>query len=335
MLKYIFYFILIFFLIYFDNKGFNITNIFILLYNFKTIWPDFYKIYGKNYLNLYIIAHKDFKNDLTNKFYKILCDDPKQLNNSYPIDILSSNKGNELYSRKKGYSEGSKIFYIWKQYKNKKITSKYVGFNHYQRIFSFVNNIPNLDKIFKNYDIILNNHITLNMTIKEHYYENHNGDDIESILDIIKEKFPDYYKSAVKVLNSTEIYLCNIFIMKSDDFIKYGNFVFTTLLEFDKKYNLKNDEDIKNYVKTINKYKKKNIYKTYEEIISGQSRLEGYLMERLSNIFYYYHFKNIYEIRFQNKRKKKLMKFLEIIIIFLLIFSLLKEKKNNKKFKIK
>ena len=340
MFKLLFYLILISFLIYIDNKGFklliNIRNIFISLYDFKTMWPDFYKIYGKNYLNLYIIAHKDFKNDITNKFYKILCDNPKQLNSSYPLEIIFSNKGNELYSRKKGYSEGSKMFYIWKQYKNKKITSKYVGFNHYRRIFSFVNDIPNLEKIFKNYDVILNNHVILNMTIKEQYYENHNGDDIESVLNIIKEKFPEYYKSALKVLNSTKIYFCNIFIMKSDDFIKYGNFVFPTLLEFDKKYKFKNDKDVKNYVKTINKYKKINIYnKTYENIISEQSRLEGYLLERLSNIFYYHHFKKIYEVRFQSKSKRIFIKILEIIIFFLLIFSLQKEKRKNKKLKIK
>ena len=340
MFKLLFYLILISFLIYIDNKGFklliNIRNIFISLYDFKTMWPDFYKMYGKNYLNLYIITHKDFKNDITNKFYKILCDNPKQLNSSYPLEIIFSNKGNELYSRKKGYSEGSKMFYIWKQYKNKKITSKYVGFNHYRRIFSFVNDIPNLEKIFKNYDVILNNHVILNMTIKEQYYENHNGDDIESVLNIIKEKFPEYYKSALKVLNSTKIYFCNIFIMKSDDFIKYGNFVFPTLLEFDKKYKFKNDKDVKNYVKTINKYKKINIYnKTYENIISEQSRLEGYLLERLSNIFYYHHFKKIYEVRFQSKSKRIFIKILEIIIFFLLIFSLQKEKRKNKKLKIK
>ncbi len=228
------------------------------------------------------------------------------------------------------------MFYIWKQYKNKKITSKYVGFNHYRRIFSFVNDIPNLEKIFKNYDVILNNHVILNMTIKEQYYENHNGDDIESVLNIIKEKFPEYYKSALKVLNSTKIYFCNIFIMKSDDFIKYGNFVFPTLLEFDKKYKFKNDKDVKNYVKTINKYKKINIYnKTYEKIISEQSRLEGYLLERLSNIFYYHHFKKIYEVRFQSKSKRIFIKILEIIVFFLLIFSLQKEKRKNKKLKIK
>ena len=37
--------------------------------------------------------------------------------------------------------------------------------------------------------------------------------------------------------------------MKKNDFIKYGDFVFGVLLEFDKRHNLKNDDDkIKNII---------------------------------------------------------------------------------------
>ena len=335
MIKIKYYLILFILFIYIDNKGYKlikkIYQIFINLSEFKSINPDFFNIYGKNYLNLYIITHKDFKNEFTNKFYKILCDERQQLKNSYNLEIINTNNENELYSKKKGYSEGSKIYYIWKQYKNKNIDSKYVGFNHYSRIFSFMNNIPNLEKIFKYYDVILNNHIDLGKkTIKELYYENHYGPDIENIIDIIKEKFPDYYESALKVLNSNKIYYCNVFIMKKDDFIKYGNFVFSVLSEFDKKHNLKSDNDIKNYVMNVNKFikRKDRSFKSYEEFIETQSRIEGYLMERLSNVFFGYHFKKIYEIRFKSKKTK--IKIIETILIFFIIFLFLKTNKKDK-----
>lgn len=42
--------------------------------------------------------------------------------------------------KKKGYCEGSKIYYIWKKYLKKELFSKYVGFIHYQRVFDFKNN---------------------------------------------------------------------------------------------------------------------------------------------------------------------------------------------------
>jgi hypothetical protein len=54
---------------------------------------------------------------------------------------------------------------------------------------------------------------------------------------------------ALKTLCSKKFYIYNIFIMKREDFIKYGNFEFTILNEFDKKNNLNSYEDIKNYKK--------------------------------------------------------------------------------------
>ena len=242
-----------------------------------------------NYLNLYIITHKDFNNYITNPNYKILCDDYFQLKNNYTLNIINTKNNNELFEKRIGYSEGSKIYYIWKKYKNNEIKSKYVGFNHYRRIFNFGNNIPNLDNIFKNYDVILKKRNRFKLSLKKQYYKSHNGKDLNEILVIIKNKFPKYYSIALKVIKSRKFYTCNIFIMKSEDFIEYGNFVFTILNEFDKRHNLISDKKIKNYVSKVKKGKKFKI--------DYQRRLEGFLLERISNIFYNYHFKKKYQIK--------------------------------------
>jgi hypothetical protein len=95
-------------------------------------------------------------------------------------------------------------------------------------------------------------------------------------------------------MNMTFGNFCNIFIMKKDDFIEYGNFVFGVLFEFDRRNNLNSDEDIKKYIEKnfINKTKFDNIVNS----INYQRRLEGFLLERLTNIFYNFKFKNKYEI---------------------------------------
>ena len=204
---------------------------------------------NSNFLNLYIITHKDFNNNITNPNYKILCDDYYQLKNNYTLNVINTKNNNELFEKRIGYSEGSKIYYIWKQYKNNIIKSKYVGFNHYRRIFNFGNNIPELDKIFKKYDVILNRRFRSKLSLKKQYYKSHNEKDLNDILNIIKNKFPKYYSMALKTLCSKKFYIYNIFIMKREDFIKYGNFEFTILNEFDKKNNLNSYEDIKNYKK--------------------------------------------------------------------------------------
>ena len=252
-----------------------------------------------NYLNLYIITHKDFNNYISNLNYKILCDDYFQLKNNYSLNIINTKNNNELFEKRIGYSEGSKIYYIWKQYKNNIIKSKYVGFNHYRRIFNFGNKIPDLDKIFKKYDVILNKRFRAKLTMKKQYYKSHNEKDLNEILNIIKNKFPKYYSIALKTIKSKKFYICNIFIMKSEDFIKYGNFVFTILNEFDKNNNLISDENIKDYVLKNKKKKKRKKFK-----VEYQRRLQGFLLERISNIFYNYHFKKKLQIKTKSKFKK-------------------------------
>ena len=251
-----------------------------------------------NYLNLYIITHKDFNNYITNPNYKILCDDYFQLKKNYTLTVLNSKNNNELYKKRIGYSEGSKIYYIWKQYKNNIIKSKYVGFNHYRRIFRFGNKIPNLDEIFRKYDVILNRRRWARSTLKNQFCKFHNEIDLNETINIIKDKFPEYYPIALKTINSKGYFMSNIFIMKSKDFIEYGNFVFTILKEFDKRNNFTTDDNIRNYVIKMKKIKKKR------NKIGYQRRLQGFLLERISNIFYNYHFKKIYQIRTKSRFKK-------------------------------
>ena len=72
-------------------------------------------------INMYIVTHKDFANDvIVNPLYKILCDDKSQLQKNYKLEIIETNKNNLLYPKRRGYSEGSKIYPIWKLYKEGK-----------------------------------------------------------------------------------------------------------------------------------------------------------------------------------------------------------------------
>ena len=241
-------------------------------------------------VNMYICTHKDFKNNvITNPAYKILCDRKSQLKNNYNLEIIETNINNELYPKNRGYSEGSKIYPIWKLYKEGNITSKYVGLFHYRRVFPFKNDIPDLDEIFLKYDVIVKERYTHKTTTYQQFADCHYVSFLDECVDIIKEKYPEYYEDSRKFLNKTWANYCNIFIAKKEDFIKWGDFVFGVLLELDKKYNLKTDDDIK---KLIIKRAGKHPKNTYDY----QSRLESFLMERIGNMFYDHHWKNRYEL---------------------------------------
>ncbi len=134
--------------------------------------------------------------------------------------------------------------------------------------------------------------------MRESYGNEHFENFLDECIEIIKDKYPEYYPTALKTLNKYEMSYCNIFIMKEEDFIKYGEFVFGILLEFDKRHNLINDDDIKSFISSeIDRLGKKNYNLDY------QSRQEGFILERISNIFYNYHFKKKYQIKTKSKFK--------------------------------
>ena len=238
-------------------------------------------------LNLYICTHKDFPDKINKRnYYKILCDRTNQLKNKYSLEIIPTEKDNELYPKNLGYSECSKIYYIWKKYKSGNISSEYVGFNHYKRVFNFKNNVPNLTEIFNQYDVILHSEFNLGKTMKQQYSNVHLGKFLDEVLEIIKLNFTEYYQTALNSMKRTKMNTCNIFIMKKEYFLIYGEFLFGVLMEFDRRHNLNTDEDIKNFVlQEFKKQGKKNININY------QRRAEGFLAERISQIFYDYHFK--------------------------------------------
>ena len=249
---------------------------------------------NSTFVNLYIVTHKEFKNDaIFNPSYKILVDDISILKKEYKLEIIpTNNTDNVLYPKRIGYSECSKIYPIWKLYKAGNITSKYVGFFHYRRIFEFTNNIPDLDTIFQKFDAILMKRFIFKGTIYEQFMNCHIPHFLDESVEIIKEKFPEYAPYCDKYLKKTWGNFCNIFIMKKDDFIKWGEFLYGVLLELDRRYNLTTDEDIKNLMREEIKHNNK----IGMNQLDYQSRLEAFLSERISGIFYEKHFQKIYEI---------------------------------------
>ena len=199
-------------------------------------------------VNIFIMTHKDFYNILTNQIYTIVADEPSQLSYKYDLKVIYANKG-KLFKKSKAYGEMAKLYYIYELYKNGSLSSKYIGLNHYSRYFNFLDDVPDFDTIFENYDIILNNKSTPNISLETQYCAIHICKSLLEVIKILKEIKPEYYKTAKESLKANEIYYCNLFIMKKEDFLKYCEFIYDILLEYDRRHNLTNQKDIINYVK--------------------------------------------------------------------------------------
>lgn len=235
---------------------------------------------NKKTLDIFISTHKDFKVCPTNDIYKIVTPTNFKIEKGlkrYVADV-------PLYEL--SYNELMAIYWIWQNYPLK----KYVGLCHYRKYFDFFNDVPNIDDIFKNHDIILLQPLHLGFSIYKQYSICHNGEDLEMVSDIIREKYKDLYDFWIDTLNQNILCYANMFIMRTDDFQRYCNFLFPILKEYEKRNGLTYEQSYREHVEN-NKEKYLKTFSPNNEVWY-QMRICGYLSERLFTFWVMLNFKN-------------------------------------------
>lgn len=208
-------------------------------------------------------------------------------------DMLHDDNGNNISEKNPMYCELTAQYWAWKN-----DDADYYGFFHYRRYMNFSDKIlphnpfedaeinylddsalellnlddENVQRKVKQYDVIATTQVDLHKLVppvKSNYeqyaitpyqYE----EDLAVLLDIIKERYPEYYETAVNYFESSLGYFCNMFIMKREIFHEYSKWLFDILFE----------------------HEKRRDYTNYD--ITGY-RVSGYLGERLFGIWYTYH----------------------------------------------
>lgn len=232
----------------------------------------------KNFINIYVIFYKPYIQIPSEILTPILC--KRDIVNKN-LNILAADTGDNITNENALYSEYSVFYWVWKN----DLTSKYVGFFHYRRYLSLIDNVSNqsdfssypdcygwnyetANNLLKDYDIIVPTpHSFTPWNIKEQYSFYHDVSYLEKALEIIKNKYPDYIEDCNKVLSSNTGHFCNIFIMRRDIFNNHMSFIMDIFSE------------LKPYLKP-----------------NYQHRFFGYLGERLFNC-YMEHFKRTTNLR--------------------------------------
>ena len=204
-------------------------------------------------------------------------------------DMLRDNDGENISNLNPMFCELTTQYWAWKNVK-----SDYIGFCHYRRYFDFSkqNHEENdygeiiassinaqsqteyclkdeaIESLVSQYDIVTTENKKLIdfpgdiRTPWEQYvkapllFE----DDLKRVVDILKQKYPDYSQDADAYLNGHKSRFCNMFIMKAPLFADYSEWLFDILFEFMKEW------DFSNYSKEA-------------------LRTPGHLSERLLNIY--------------------------------------------------
>ena len=260
------------------------------------------KINIKNILN-YIMAKKN--NQINNKLKIYICAHKKFDKSIIPYqkdcyEIIYKDKcNNNLNDLKYFYSE---LYQIYEILHNKDINKyEYIGICHYRRFFDIT--IEEIIDLMNNYDCIVSEPLQLNASIYEQYNRcfgnNFGGTHIKEIGSIIKHNYSDYFKTFIDVMNSNcfdKFHLCNMSIMKTENFIEYYNMIFDILNKFIEKHNWKEYKDIYEYVENNKQYipnMSNNSIDDYFKTIEYYIRIGGHISERLMNMYIYKNFKNI------------------------------------------
>lgn len=168
---------------------------------------------------------------------------------------------------------------------------KYIGQTQYRRQLIF-DETTDFDNLFGEYDVIISKGLDFGKYkngIYEQYSIHHNKKDLDIVRNIIKKRFPSYARDFEKyIMDGHKLYANSGIIMRSEDFLKYCNFLFTIIDEHRKITGINTVTDMRGYIKRNFPRSKQNIER--------QKFLYGFLAERLMTLFVLHNFKSILEI---------------------------------------
>jgi hypothetical protein len=141
------------------------------------------------------------------------------------------------------YSELTGLYWIWKNVKD----MEYVGTCHYRRYL-----INEQEKIFTRqeyeqllakYDLITTRKVHLNNSYHYGFSANHNIKALDMTGEVIRELYPAYHETFVRLVNGPDTYFGNIVVMKKTLYDEYCAWLFSIFFEVQKRISLENGED--------------------------------------------------------------------------------------------
>lgn len=176
--------------------------------------------------------------------------------------MLHDDEGDNISDKNRTYCELTAQYWAWKNE-----DADYYGFFHYRRYFSFSSeaypvddqqniivemldreyekkfglNEKRMREIITKEDVIVSKAYDVrNMGCDNVYQQYITADsqykkDIDLMLTVISELYPEYSACANKYMNSVKSYICNMFIMKKQEFHRYCKWIFDILFEVERR----------------------------------------------------------------------------------------------------
>lgn len=159
------------------------------------------------------------------------------------LGYLSDNTGDNISHKNKYYSELTGMYWVWKNFHD----SENVGICHYRRFL--VNDAGRLfskqeiESLLMRYDLITTKTLTMRYPYYDGFSCNHNLNDLEVAMDVIRNMYPDYYDTLSEMVHKRETWFGNIMICKKTLYDAYCSWLFPIFFEMEKRIDVEGYDD--------------------------------------------------------------------------------------------
>lgn len=213
--------------------------------------------------SIFVVSHKPYK-EVGSKLYNTI--QVGKSNTGLDFSLITDDTGENIAEKNANYCELTAFYWLWKNIHD----VDYIGICHYRRYFTnnyyfnsacFFVNERQIEKVMKNYDVILPKQTKLSMTVREYYsYCDGLDKDLETTGNVISKKYPKYSKEYDTVMKANHASYCNMMITSKELFDEYCTWLFDILFEVEKET-------------------------TMEGYTKAQRRVFGYISEILLNVW--------------------------------------------------
>ena len=236
------------------------------LHQHRALWKE-----QKDNMRIYVCTHTDFKQVVHNKAYEVV--DARQNNG----DMCENGLHGSFYSE----------LITYKHIAARNDLPEYVGFCGYRKYFSFMDDIPDMDEVFRNYDAVAATPMVVKPDVRGQYAHCHNVKDLDIVTDIVRKDYPNFFPAFMDALSQPLLYACNMFIVKRADFLWMIKVVFDILDQYIAVVGTGIEDRIRAYPEDYHLGRPKT------GTVGYQYRIGGFLGERIVNALLRYRFERI------------------------------------------
>lgn len=190
-------------------------------------------------IRIYTMTHKKFEVPKDPLYQPLHVGHALSADLGYPGD----DTGENISEQNCYYSELTGLYWIWKNCHDVDC----VGTCHYRRYL--INEKEQIfteseyERLLQEYDLITTRRVKLNHSYYYGFCANHNKMALDMTGEVIKELYPAYYDTFIRLVNGTETYFGNIFVTSKRLFDEYAEWLFSIFGVVAQRIELETGED--------------------------------------------------------------------------------------------